>query len=299
MEHSAATRTVGGVVSGSITWRRVKLPWAEALLRNKQVLWALALLVPILLITMLAPALPLPGPLDTNVKESLNTPSAGHLFGTDKLGRDVFSRTLQGVQTSLTVGLCVALFSLAGGGVIGTISGFYGSRVDRFIMGAVDILLSFPSLLLAIGLVAVMGAGIVPVILAITVADLPRMIRLQRAMVLSLKTRPYMDAARTVSAPNSWLMRKHVLPNTIAPMLVAASITAANAILTEASLSFLGLGITPPAPSLGNIIHDGQIYLQKAWWISTMPGMVILMIAIGLHLLSDGVRQVMDPKSKA
>ena len=165
-------------------------------------------------------------------------------------------------------------------------------------MSVVDILLAFPSLLLAIGMVATMGAGTVPVIMAITIGGLPSMIRLQRSMVLSLRTRPFLDAARSVSAGNRWLMVKHIIPNTLSQLLVAGSIAAANAILTEASLSFLGLGITPPTPSLGNIIHDGQLYLQKAWWISTMPGVVILAIAISLHLFSDGIRQILDPKAR-
>ena len=165
-------------------------------------------------------------------------------------------------------------------------------------MSVVDIFLAFPSLLLAIGLVSVVGTGLVPVILAIAIADVPRFIRLQRSLVLSLRSRAYIDAARTVKASQWWLMSRHIVPNTIAPLLVAASIAAANAILVEASLSFLGLGIMPPSPSLGNIIRDGQLYLQQAWWISTMPGVVILAIALSLHFLSDGIREALDPRAR-
>lgn len=295
MEQGAA-----GTVRTIRTWSlgTQKLPVLRTLTGNRQIFWALVLLIPILLITVVAPVLPLSPPLETNVKESLNGPSLNHLFGTDKLGRDVFSRTVEGIKVSLVVGLSVAVLAVAAGMLVGTLSGYYGGRLDRIIMSIVDMFLAFPSLLLAIGLVAILGAGTIPVVLAITVADLPRMIRLQRSMVLSLKSRPFLDAARTVSAPNRWLMAKHVLPNTLAPILVAGSITAANAILTEASLSFLGLGIAPPAPSLGNIIADGKMYLQQAWWISTLPGLVILTIAIGLHLFSDGIRQVLDPKAR-
>nr|WP_280875118.1 MULTISPECIES: ABC transporter permease [unclassified Paenibacillus] len=198
----------------------------------------------------------------------------------------------------MLVGISVAAIALVFGIVLGTISGFFGKTVDRVIMGIVDIFLAFPSLLLAIGLVAVMGAGTIPVICAIALADVPRFIRLQRSLVLSLKSRTFIDAARTVNASQGWLMAKHIVPNTIAPLLVAASIAAANAILVEASLSFLGLGILPPAPSLGNIIRDGQLYLQQAWWISTLPGVVILLIAIALHFLSDGIREALDPKAR-
>nr|WP_273388008.1 ABC transporter permease [Cohnella zeiphila] len=228
----------------------------------------------------------------------MSSPSFSHFFGTDKLGRDIFSRTLAGIKVSLFVGFSVALIALIVGTAVGTVSGFFGKAVDRIIMGIVDIFLAFPSLLLAIGLVAIMGAGTLPVICAIAMADIPRFIRLQRSLVLGLKSRTFIDAARTVQAPQLWLMSRHIVPNTIAPLLVAASIAAANAILIEASLSFLGLGILPPEPSLGNIIKDGQMYLQKAWWISTLPGGVILLIAISLHFLSDGIREALDPRAR-
>jgi peptide/nickel transport system permease protein len=240
----------------------------------------------------------LPAPLDTNVGISLAPPSLAHPFGADKLGRDVLSRTLAGAQISLIVGFSVAALAAFGGMAIGTISGFMGRGVDRMIMAVVDVFLSFPSLLLAIGLVAILGAGIIPVIIAITISDLPRFIRLERSLVLSLKSRAFIDAARIVSAPKRWLMFRHILPNTIAQLLVAASLTAAYAILIEASLSFLGLGITPPAPSLGNIIADGQNYLQQAWWISTLPGVILLCITFSLHQLSDGIRIALDPKAR-
>jgi peptide/nickel transport system permease protein len=296
MEQGTASGPVRTLPVGS--FERLRLPFVSTMVKNKQCLWALVILLPILLLTVLTPVLPLYPPLESNVKESFNTPSVNHFFGTDKLGRDIFSRTLEGIKISLSVGLIVAILVVTGGLILGTISGYYGGRVDRITMSVVDILLAFPSLLLAIGMVATMGAGTVPVIMAITIGGLPSMIRLQRSMVLSLRTRPFLDAARSVSAGNRWLMVKHIIPNTLSQLLVAGSIAAANAILTEASLSFLGLGITPPTPSLGNIIHDGQLYLQKAWWISTMPGVVILAIAISLHLFSDGIRQILDPKAR-
>ena len=267
------------------------------LLSHAKVRLALLILIPILALTILAPVLPIQKPLETNLRAMMQFPSIEHVFGTDKMGRDIFSRTLAGVQISLLVGFSVASIALAFGMVLGTLAGFYGGWLDRAIMTVVDIFLAFPSLLLAIGLVSVMGTGIVPVILAISLADVPRFIRLQRSQVLSLRSRAFIDAARTVDASQYWLMTRHIVPNTIAPMLVAASIAAANGILVEASLSFFGLGIMPPQPSLGNIVRDGQTYLEQAWWISTLPGVVILLIAIGLHFLSDGVRELLDPRS--
>lgn len=271
---------------------------AGRLLGNSRVRLALAILVPILLLTIFRPVLHLPDPLTANLKAMTRAPSFAHLFGTDRMGRDMLARTLAGIQISMFVGFAVALVALVVGLLMGTLSGFFGGVVDRVMMTITDIFLAFPSLLLAIGLVSVMGTGIVPVVLAISLSDVPRFIRLQRSMVLTLRSRAYIDAARTVHASQFWLMTRHIIPNTIAPLLVAASIAAANAILVEASLSFLGLGIMPPAPSLGNLIRDGQTYLEQAWWISTLPGVVILLIAVSLHFLSDGVRQVLDPRSR-
>lgn len=295
MENRAerSLRTLGG-----LTWSFPKLKPFYGLIRSKQGVIGLMILLPLVAVALLAPVLPLADPLQSDIKAGLHSPSAEHLFGTDKIGRDVFSRTVSGMQTSMIVGFTVALVTLIGGLLIGTVSGFFGGRLDRFLMAITDIFLSFPSLLLAIALVAIFGAGMLPVIVAISIADLPRSIRLQRSLVLSVKSRTYIDAARMVSAPKRWLMFRHIVPNTLAPMLVSASIVAAGAILTEASLSFLGLGITPPAPSLGNIIKEGQPYMQEAWWISTLPGLVIFAIAISLHLLSDGIREAMDPRSK-
>ena len=262
-------------------------------------LMGLAILVPLVVLAFGASLLPLPGPLEVNTDVSLQAPSLDHLMGTDRLGRDILSRTLAGARTSLTVGFVVAAGALSIGIVLGTLAGFLGKFVDGTMMAVVDILLSFPGLLLAIGMVAVFGSGLFQVIIAIMVADIPRAIRLQRSMVLGLKSRPFMDAARMASAPTWWLMLRHVIPNTLAPMLVVGSVYAANAILVEASLSFLGLGITPPNPSWGNLIHDGQAYLQRAWWISTFPGLAILAVAISLHLISDGVRESLDPSMRS
>jgi peptide/nickel transport system permease protein len=268
-------------------------------LGNRRTQVGLAILIPILVLVVLAPFLPLQKPLQTNLRAIMQLPSLTFPFGTDRMGRDVLSRTLEGVKVSLFVGLSVAFIALVFGVVLGTIAGFFGRAIDRIIMTITDILLAFPSLLLAIGLVSIVGTGLWPVIVAIAFADVPRFVRLQRSLVLGLRNRTFIDAARTVKASQTWLLTRHIVPNTIAPLLVAASIAAANAILVEASLSFLGLGIMPPEPSLGNIIRDGQTYLEQAWWISTLPGLVILLIALSLHFLSDGIREALDPRARA
>jgi peptide/nickel transport system permease protein len=278
------------------------LPQLAALrriLRQRANLIGLALLVPVIGLAFAAPLLPLPDPLAVDVTQSLKAPSLTHPLGTDKLGRDLLARVLAGARTSLIVGFSVAVLAVSAGVVLGTLSGFMGRFFDTVIMSVIDVLLAFPGLLLAIAMVAVFGAGVVQVIVAIAVSDIPRAVRLQRSLVLSLKQRQFIDAARMASASKRWLLVKHVIPNTLAPMLVVGSIYAANAILVEASLSFLGLGITPPAPSWGNIIRDGQQYLEHAWWISTFPGLAILVVAFGLHMLSDGAREILDPSERS
>jgi peptide/nickel transport system permease protein len=264
--------------------------------QNRKNIVGSALLIPIIVLSIIAPVLPIPDPLVPNVAHSLQGPSLEHPFGTDKLGRDIFSRTLAGARISLLIGASAAGLALAVGVVLGIMSGFMGRLVDSIITTIVDIMLSFPSLLLVLCIVAVFGNGFAQIVIAIAVADAPRAIRLQRSLALGLKSRAYIDAARMANAPTWFILARHILPNTIAPMIVVASIYAANAILIEASLSFLNLGIIPPNPSWGNIISEGRPYLQNGWWISTFPGLALATVAISLHLISDGIRQNLDPR---
>jgi len=282
-------------VGGSLA-PKFRLPAISRFLGNKSNAVGLAILVPIIVLALTAPILPIADPLQPNITASLQGPSADHLFGTDKLGREIFSRTLAGLRVSLFVGFSAAAIAMVVGMTVGTIAGFMGKTVDTVVSAVVDVFLAFPSLLLAIGVVAIFGPGLTQVIAALAIADAPRAIRLQRSLALSLKSRTYIDAARMASAPTWWLLIRHVLPNTFAPMLVVASIYASNAILAEAALSFLGLGLVPPSPSLGNLVSEGRQYLQDAWWISTIPGLVIALVSIGLHLLSDGIREHLDPR---
>lgn len=278
---------------------RLDLSGLFALLGHRRNKIGLAILVPVILLAVAAPILPLQAPLETNPRAVFQAPSLEHPLGTDAVGRDVLSRVLAGARTSLFVGFVAATTAIAFGMLLGTIAGFMGRFVDGAIMMVVDIFLAFPSLLLTIAMVAVFGPGVWQVILAITIADIPRTIRLQRSLVLSLRSRPFIDAARMAHAPTPWLLFKHVLPNTIAPMMVVLGLYMANAILTEASLSFLGLGIAPPEPSWGNIIREGQPFIQNAWWISTFPGIAIVIVSLGLHFISDGVRESLDPSMQS
>ncbi len=256
------------------------------------------ILVPMILLAVAQPVLPITNATETDPLNRRRPPSFSHPFGTDSLGRDILSRIIAGARVSLLVAFSASGIALVVGVLVGTLSGVGGKVVDGFVMAVVDVLLSFPSLLLAIGFVAVFGAGIAQVILAIALADIPRAIRLQRALALGIAPLGFMDAARMVSARTPWLIGRHVVPNTIAPMLVVASIYAANAILVEASLSFLGLGIVPPQPSWGNMIAEGRPYLQSAWWLSVFPGIAIILAAIGLNLFADSARAGLDTRMK-
>ncbi len=287
-------------ISSAETRRPLTLPLPDlsglfAILGHRRNKIGLAIIVPVVILAALAPVLPIQDPLATSPSDIFLAPSLAHPLGTDSVGRDVFSRVLSGARTSLFVGFVTAVAAISFGMVLGTVAGFMGRAVDSAVMMLTDIFLAFPGLLLTIAMVAVFGPGVWQVILAITISDIPRTIRLQRSLVLSLKSRPYIDAARMAHAPTLWLLVRHVLPNTIAPMLVVMSLYMANAILTEASLSFLGLGISPPEPSWGNIIREGQPYIQNAWWISTFPGFAIVIVSLGLHFVSDGVRESLDP----
>ena len=256
---------------------------------------AMLILGPIFFMAVFSSVLPLADPLRATPVDSLQGPSLAHPFGTDKLGRDVFARTVGGLRVSLVIGFSAATLSLTLGVLLGTLAGTLGKFTDTAISSLTGVLLAFPGLLLAIGIISVFGSGSIQLIFALGLSSMPAAIRLQRSLALGLRSRTFMDAARMANAPTWWLVLRHVVPNTVAPMVVVATIYAANAILAEASLSFLGLGITPPQPSLGNLVSDGRNYLREAWWISTLPGLAIVVVAISLHLFSDGIREQLDP----
>jgi len=255
-----------------------------------------AILGVVIVLALLHPVLPLSDPFKIDIAMQRKPPSLSHPLGTDNLGRDLLSRILLGSRVSLSVAFAIVAISSIIGLVLGTISGYFGKTVDSLMMAVTDVLLAFPGLLLAIALVAVFGRGAPQLILAACVAAIPRKIRLQRASVLSIKERTYVDAARMAGASHFWIIVRHVLPNSVMPMIVVGTLSAANAILIEASLSFLGLGIVPPQPSWGNIISDGRLFLRDAWWISTFPGLAIVFTAVALSLLGDGIRDHLDPR---
>ena len=257
-----------------------------------------AVMVLAVLIALAAPLVAPNDPLAQNLGNTLASPGRPHLLGTDNVGRDVLSRVIWGTRVSLLAGLVsVALAALAGS-LLGLVAGYCGGRVDGLVMRVMDAVLSFPPLVLALALGAVLGAGLAGVLLALGVVYTPTFARLMRGQVLTIVARDYVDAARALGASGWRVAARHVVPNAINPIIVQASLSVAFAILAEASLSFLGLGIQPPQASWGSMINAGRGYLQQAPWIVFGPGAALFVTVVGLNFVGDAVRDALDPRTR-
>jgi peptide/nickel transport system permease protein len=250
-------------------------------------------------VALLAPVVAPYNPLKQNLNNTLARPDWTHLMGTDNVGRDVFSRMVYGTRVSLVAGFGSVVIAVLVGGLLGLLAGYAGGRVDNLVMRMMDAVLSFPPLVLALALGAVLGAGLTGVVIALGVVYTPTFARLMRGQVLSITAREYVDAARALGAPGWRIAWSHVLPNATAPIVVQASLSVAFAILAEASLSFLGLGIQPPAASWGSMINAGRGYLQQAPWIVFGPGAALFITVVGLNFVGDAVRDALDPRLRA
>ncbi len=235
-------------------------------------------------------------PDELSLAESLRPPGPGHPFGTDYFGRDVFSRVLYGARVSLAISLSAQLIALVVGVALGAAAGYFGGWVDGAVMRLVDVVMAFPDLLLAIGIAASLGPGVPSVLLALGLVGWPGLCRLVRGEVLALKERDFIDAARAIGAGDLWILRRHVLPNVAAPILIATTLGVGSRILQEASLSFLGLGVQPPAASWGSMVHHGLRWLSRAPWLVIFPGLAIAVAVLGSNLLGDGLRDILDPR---
>lgn len=220
------------------------------------------------------------------------------VLGTDPVGRDILSRLIYGSQYSLFIGVFVTTLSLTTGIAIGVIAGYYGGWLDTAIMRLMDIILAFPSLLLALVLVAILGPGLTNGMIAIALVLQPHFVRLTRAAVMSEKTRDYVTAARLAGASPFRLMFKTILPNCMAPLIVQATLSFSNAILDAAALGFLGMGAQPPAPEWGTMLAEAREFILRAWWVVTFPGLAILITVLAINLMGDGLRDALDPKLK-
>ncbi|MBI5554777.1 MAG: ABC transporter permease [Elusimicrobia bacterium] len=247
-------------------------------------------------VALLAPKIVPYEPTSQNIMERLQKPSLKHLLGTDELGRDVFSRLVYGARISLSVGFIAVGISVIIGVFFGALAGFYGRWIDSLIMRFVDIMFCFPSFFLILMIIAVLGPNIYNVMIIIGITSWPGIARLVRGEILSVKEREYVYAAKAIGASDLRIIFKHILPNALAPVLVAATLGIADAILVESGLSFLGLGVQPPMPSWGNILTSGKDYIESAWWLTLFPGLAILITILSYNLAGEGLREVIDPK---
>ncbi len=254
----------------------------------------------VLLITLLAILAPLLAPYDPvtiDIPSRLQPPGTEHWFGTDEMGRDIFSRVLYGCRISLQVGLYIVLLAAIIGTAIGSTAGYLGGKTDSVVMTIMDMILSFPSLVLAMALAAALGPSLFNAMLAVAIVKIPVYVRLVRGQVLSLRERQYVKAARTFGASPAWIITRHIIPNCLAPVLIQLTLGIGEAILTASSLSFIGLGAQPPAPEWGAMISTARIYILDQWWYATFPGLAIFITVVGFNLLGDGIRDILDPRS--
>jgi peptide/nickel transport system permease protein len=277
--------------SASPTWLRLK----NALRRHPTAIAGAAVLGVMILIAVFAPWLGTIDPQAVAPIRRLKPPSAEYWFGSDMLGRDVYSRVIYGARVSLAVGLAVALFSTLVGLAIGLVTG-YIRWLDAIVMRIMDGLMSIPSVLLAIALMALTKASIGNVILAITLAEVPRVVRLVRSLVLTLREQPYVEAAVAAGTTLPRILTRHILPNTVAPLLVQATYVCASAMITEAILSFIGAGTPPNIPSWGNIMAEARSLFQIAGYLIFFPGICLSLTVLAINLLGDGMRDALDPR---
>jgi peptide/nickel transport system permease protein len=295
---AAVDTTEAGAPVAPVTHAR----WRETLgivARNRLALLAMIVLGLLVLAALFGPQLAPYGYNEVNVPDRFQAPSAMHVFGTDNVGRDIFSRVLLGSRVSLLVGFVAVGISLTAGTVLGLVAGFYGGRIDDLIMRLMDVLFAFPAMLMAIAVLAILGPGTVNAMVAIGIVYTPIFARVTRGSVLTVREEVHVRAARSIGANDARLLGLHILPNVLAPIIVQTSISLAFAILSEAALSFLGLGTPPPNPSWGRMLSEGREFIQQGWWIAVFPGLAIFFTVLSFNVLGDAMRDALDPRQRS
>jgi peptide/nickel transport system permease protein len=272
----------------SRAWRKLKA--------NKGALLGLFIILFFAALAILAPVLPLPNPVATSWSAIRKAPSAAHWFGTDDIGRDILSRMVWGAQASLMAGIFSVAIAVVIGVPFGLISGYYGGWIDQIISRITEAFLAMPFLITAIALAAFLGPSLTNAMIAIGLSATPIFVRLTRGQVLAVKTEDYVEGARSIGLRHVNIIIRYILPNVFAPILVQGTLSIATAIIAEASLSFLGLGQQPPAPSWGSMLNVAKNYLEQAPWMAMWPGAAIFLVVIGFNLLGDGLRDALDPR---
>jgi peptide/nickel transport system permease protein len=287
-------------------------PWADRewvtllrrLVRRRTALFGMLVVLGVLLAALFAPLVAPFDPLEQDIGQRLREPGwqdtqgRVHPLGTDHLGRDILARIIFGSRIALVVGLAAVAISGVLGMLIGLLAGYFGGRVDDFLMRLADIQLAFPFILLAIAVIGVLGPSLQNIIIVIGVSSWVVYARVVRGEVLSIREREYVQAAIALGSQHWRVLRHHVLPNTLTPWLVVATLDMARVIVIESALSFLGLGVQPPTPTWGGMLADGRVYLSTAWWLATFPGLAILITVLGINLFGDGLRDTLDPRLK-
>ncbi len=291
MSLAAATPTRSG-------FARVAGATIRAFNTNKTSWVGLVLFLTVVVIAILAPWIAPHDPIEQDIFAKLQGPSATFWLGTDYYGRDILSRLMYGARYSLIIGIAATAFAMVVGSIIGMLAGYYGGRFDTIIMQVMDILLAFPSLILGLIIVAMLGPSLMNIIIAIALTSIPSFARIARAPTISVKEREFVEAGRSLGYSDARILFVHILPNITAEILVMFSLWTASSIRTEASLAFIGLGLKPPTPTWGGMIREGFENILESYWLAMMPGLAILIVVFALNLLGDGLRDAIDPKLK-
>jgi peptide/nickel transport system permease protein len=274
-------------------------PWWEVwrrLRRNKAALVGMSVVVLLVIVAVLAPVLAPYDPNQTNMTQRLKGPSSAHPLGTDNFGRDMLSRIIYGSRISLYVGFVAVGIGAIFGGILGAIGGYYGGRLDNFIMRCMDVLLAIPQIILAIAIVGALGTSLLNLMIAVGISQLPRYARVVRASALTVRGQEFVEAAKAVGASDARIILENILPNCMAPIIVQSTLGVAQAILSAAALSFLGLGIQPPTAEWGSMLSSGRQFLRQAPYLTFFPGLAISVVVLALNIFGDGLRDSLDPK---
>lgn len=271
----------------------------KEIIRNRIALAAAIFITGIIILALLAPVLTKYDPASTDSESVLTAPSREHIFGTDRLGRDIFSRIAYGSRISLAIGFIAVGIAILIGIFIGAIAGYYGGRTDYILMRFVDIMLCFPTIFLILAVISILEPSIFNIMAVIGATNWMGTARLVRAQILTLKERDFVAASKVMGASDSWVILRHLIPNAIGPVLVSATLGIGGAILIESALSFLGIGVQPPTPSWGNILMDGRSTLGVAWWLTVFPGLFILFTVLSYNILGEALRDHLEPRLKA
>ena len=276
----------------SEVWRRLK--------KSKMAMVGLVILIVLILLAVFANVIADYDEMaiKQNTSRRLEGPSKEHWLGTAEFGRDIFARMIHGARISLMVGIVAVGIAIVIGGILGAIAGYYGGRIDNIIMRTMDVFLAIPGILLAIAIVSALGSGLFNLMLAIGISSIPGYARIVRASVLTVKDQEFIESARAVGATDSRIIRKHIIPNALAPVIVQGTLGVASAILSTAGLSFIGLGVPKPQPEWGSMLAGGRVYLRDASHVTTFPGIAIVITILALNLLGDGLRDALDPRLK-